>query len=589
MQREIPELGQALSWLPDETLFSLASRYHALSGAIHPWVTCEKLFGHRRRGSAHDFPSCIDEFAASTEGLLGDGPAIAAGRTLLQFYLPWRRIETGREAIAALRGQQIGSLKYLLGLLTSRFGAQHPLKACPRCIEEDSRHFGMAYWHRTHQWPGVWACPDHGCAMKVSKVKVDGEYRYAWALPRLEALVSPFSEWRARGRGDGQLLRLTRLADMSAAACASGPGAFSDVGTLRTVYRSQMVKLAWIDRVDRLNWNVLEHVLQRHLEALSGLPEFARLTVGPHPLRAHLSLLLYDSSAQTHPLRHLLLIEALFPSWQAFLHSHSEAVRNPVELPAAPSRTAGSLQRPTMDVTGTESARQLSREQGVDVHTAMVWRAAAGIAPSRRPKTLKAPVLSRMVVALQAGMSKEEAALQASVSVTTVTRILRTEPGLQSQWHRSRWLLKQQEARAAWSQLLQSRAGMPMRLLRMEAPAAFAWLYRNDRDWLTEQMRLRDALPAVGNHVLAKWRGKDEHLAQEIRSAAVWLAERGVLTLARLQDAVPELAPHLRRLDRLPTTQVVLLAVLQHPRACATLGLRLDGTDSRQSSQGIVD
>jgi hypothetical protein len=43
-------------------------------------------------------------------------------------------------------------------LLTSRFRAHHPLKACEYCFVEDVRDHGWAYWHPQVQvTPRVWS------------------------------------------------------------------------------------------------------------------------------------------------------------------------------------------------------------------------------------------------------------------------------------------------------------------------------------------------------------------------------------------------------------------------------------------------
>ena len=39
--------------------------------------------------------------------------------------------------VATARSPSLGNLKARLGLLASRFGASHPLKACPECMRED--------------------------------------------------------------------------------------------------------------------------------------------------------------------------------------------------------------------------------------------------------------------------------------------------------------------------------------------------------------------------------------------------------------------------------------------------------------------
>src|SRR3546814_4771453 len=47
-------------------------------------------------------------------------------------------------------------------LLTSRFRANHPLKACPACMTKDLDDHQTTYWRLDHQFPGVWHCPVHG-------------------------------------------------------------------------------------------------------------------------------------------------------------------------------------------------------------------------------------------------------------------------------------------------------------------------------------------------------------------------------------------------------------------------------------------
>jgi hypothetical protein len=135
--------GKALpEWLPDELFFSWASRYHLLSGSGQARNTCLALFGHGRWGYQHDFPCPLNSFVAVTQGGFGNADLIARQRTILPFYLAHRDELTARAANAAMAEPAGGMLKYQLGMLTSRFRANHPLKACPQCMRYDSSLYG---------------------------------------------------------------------------------------------------------------------------------------------------------------------------------------------------------------------------------------------------------------------------------------------------------------------------------------------------------------------------------------------------------------------------------------------------------------
>lgn len=44
------------------------------------------------------------------------------------------------------------------------------LKFCPQCFKHETDEIGEAYWHRTHQIPGVLVCPDHRVPLLNSAV-----------------------------------------------------------------------------------------------------------------------------------------------------------------------------------------------------------------------------------------------------------------------------------------------------------------------------------------------------------------------------------------------------------------------------------
>ncbi|WIT14159.1 TniQ family protein [Paucibacter sediminis] len=201
-----------LQWLPGETLFSLVSRLHRLWGHRLADQTADVLFGRRRQGYQHDFPSGLHEFEQNTAGLLGDVKAIALERTLLRFYRPFLSSAKVDEAIAAMAGPSVAHLKFRLGLLTSRFRAHHPLKACAACIAEDRTTYGWAWWHLDHQYPGFWVCLTHGERLLESATKTNGVARFQWQLPELDRPHAwlPWDAAPDRGAAEG-LSRLARL------------------------------------------------------------------------------------------------------------------------------------------------------------------------------------------------------------------------------------------------------------------------------------------------------------------------------------------------------------------------------------------
>ncbi len=172
-----------LSWLPGETLFSLVSRQHAFWGYPGASETSTIMFGRRHAGTQHDFPNALDEFSARTGGVLGAPDDLALNHTLLSYYRPFSSDGLISDCLAMMRGKSVSHLKYRLGLLTSRFRANHPLKACTVCMDQDVAETGWAYWHLEHQYPGIWFCARHAEPLYEATIKSTGVNRFLWALP----------------------------------------------------------------------------------------------------------------------------------------------------------------------------------------------------------------------------------------------------------------------------------------------------------------------------------------------------------------------------------------------------------------------
>ncbi|MBK6004843.1 hypothetical protein JJB11_01960 [Ramlibacter ginsenosidimutans] len=135
-------------------------------------------------------PNRIAFLADETKGLIGTASDIIFGHTLLGFFKSFLNPEALDNSLACMCGENIRHVKYKMGLLTSRFGANHPLKCCPTCIGQDVRSTGWPYRHLAHQAPGVWFCAKHGDRLRCSLLKSTGVQRFDWVLPDTRYLAT---------------------------------------------------------------------------------------------------------------------------------------------------------------------------------------------------------------------------------------------------------------------------------------------------------------------------------------------------------------------------------------------------------------
>lgn len=540
------------AWLPDETLYSLLSRYHALSGHGSAADTALALFGRGRVGTQHDFPQHLDALCARTSGILGVPDELCRQRTVLPFYLPPRPPEVQSAAIDSLRGPSQGMLKYRLGLLTSRFRANHPLKACPDCMHADATNHGIAYWHLAHQFPGAWICPKHGRPLTVASVKSNGALRFGWVLPEIPQL-RPASTSSLHAPA---VRSLSRFAELVWSWSALPAGFCITAAELAAAYRRRIADIGLPARRSA----IAEHYAEA-TAPLRAIPELQALPASANEARPQIDRWVFSPRGGTHPLRHLSLVFWLFPNWASFLQ---QLERHP------PSSNAPTLQGrnpPTpvdprraeflVAVASGNSVSTSARLCGVAVGTGIAWAAAEGIRTPKRPKSLNAPLMQRIASTLRQGLAKTEVAAMHDVSLQTITRLLRSEPGLRTAWRDAQRDLQRIAARAAWDTAMQAAEGLGVSAARAEAPQAYAWLYRNDREWLCDAASQAHARARRRAASRIDWDARDLDLSNAVARAAAAFADNGhppPYRVSEICEAVPELRAKLGALPRLPLT-----------------------------------
>lgn len=566
MQRQAEQFSLHMSgpyplpeWLPDETFFSWASRHHRISGASLPEQTCLALFGRPRQGYQHDFPSPLSAFVEATRGGFGDARLIAQTRTVLPFYLVHRDQATAEDAYSAIAEPNAGMLKYRLGILTSRFRANHPLKACPQCMSEDEHRHGTPYWHLRHQLPGVWVCPRHGLSLLTCITKSTGLERFSWVLPKKDQLVSLHDQGVAI-RSRQALWRLTNLS----MAWTSMPEASFNDAALAMTYRAQLTRAHGFK-----SRTAAAHAYCASVAPLQSIDELRALITSPAQAAHVLNRWVFAPRGSTHPLRHLSLIHWLFEDWQSFLSSYRSATEQQNKDATCEPDDFCSNYRPDprkeealARLRSLEAPTSIAKNLRLATQTVIAWGATAGIRTSRRPKQLKGETHTQVVEALQGGISKVDAAARFEISIQSVTRVLRSEVGLSGAWHQARFEAAQLAARSTWRALVAKHGGLGIKHLRQQESSVYAWLYRNDRVWLKDECQRAASVRTNNSHVL--WDERDRQLSSMVYQAILTFSEQGHkrLRLVDLLAAIPELKAKQGALDRLPlTVKAINLAI----------------------------
>lgn len=572
-----------LAWLPDESLFSLCGRIHSLSANYLASTTCRMLFGHPQRGSAHDFSSRIDSFVRSTEGRLGSSPEVILQHTLLPFYLPLSAPGSTEHAIEAMRGQGIGSLKFQLGLLTSRFRAHHPLKACPVCMGEDQKSFGVAYWHVTHQFPGVWVCTAHSEPLWQADQKATGVGRFLWCLPNPGHLI-PGVRTEADRNHPKNNRYLKSLALNAVALATLSPKVFLAPELMATAYRLRLLELGFMKgknqaRLDRLRAGTAYTQVLRSLRVCN---ELEALPSDDAAAAKEIYRLAFRPVSNAHPLRHLSLITWLFNDFDAFMQAYKGAVNQQEPPPSSwPLSRAFSYKVAQCKSSGSSndspkkqrfqallaegfSVSASARRLSIDVSTGMHWAALAGQSTPSRASILCGYKRTLAISMLEAGISKQGVAEKVGVSIGTITKLLRTQVGLRDHWRSACLERAKQSARTRWLLVTSHNPESGVKSLRLLEPAAYAWLYRNDRGWLDSQVATLRAQPVQGGRQV-NWDERDHALATFIEQIALELSEGGKkhVNLWEIYQRSPELHRMRGKLDRLPKTSQLIKQATQ--------------------------
>ncbi len=296
----------------DMTIYSIVAVAHRLGGRSRGKQTSQSLFGSSCAGLRHDFPSHLDEFCIRTDSVYGNPNELIENATILPFFLRFRPSEVRSEAIALMRGETVEPLKFVLGLPAGPSGANMPFCARGDCIREDKDLHGFSYWHRQHQLPGVFVCQNHETPVLHSNIRGDGLGRSTLFLPDDPEIVSSSKSIIT----ELQIPLLQRLSILSAASLNNTlPNGYSPqilLATYQNGLKQQglLTKGGQVRAIEFVKW------IRDQYHSISKLEPFNRIIDELHV--EGMLRLVRKPRGNFHSVCHLLLINALFGSWDKF-------------------------------------------------------------------------------------------------------------------------------------------------------------------------------------------------------------------------------------------------------------------------------
>ena len=148
---------------PDECLYSVLCRYYVRSGSASYKRTTRELFGNMQcLSTSVFFPIRLDRFdywIPKSAGITRE--SITIDHTMYPYMAMTCSADFRREMKRVISGKVSKYDIDFKGTQKSFDLWPKQLRYCPDCSHEDIISFGEAYWHRSHQLPGMVYCTKH--------------------------------------------------------------------------------------------------------------------------------------------------------------------------------------------------------------------------------------------------------------------------------------------------------------------------------------------------------------------------------------------------------------------------------------------
>jgi hypothetical protein len=475
-----------LNWLEDECFFSLCCRQHGFWANSSARETLALLFGVDIQSYAHDFPAYLNSLNLDAVATWGNAEVIINQHTIAPFFFPFQSTEHIRAHKEAMKGDGLGSIKYKLGLITGRFGSEHPLKACSECILEDRRKHGVAYWHLSHQLPGVTTCAMHDCLLKESTINRQWSRAFSWELPSEKTLINTESAPLTYSAAEG----LKDLSVQVAKFAELGATVQFEPSMVSQVYRTAITLMTPLH-----DKTLIAADFMHHCKKLREHPLFSSLPCSNECAMGFISQMKREPRGRCHPLKHLVFISWLFGSFESFFVAYGEYARE---------NKANKLD----DKEPTTPRLEKKQTKGFISRVIL------------RPKKVFVEVKEKVLASLTGGSSKKRVCEEFGISISTINRILRLNPLVAEKISIATRKNSSLQKRKIWRTTAFNNPELSIKGLRKMIPDIYIWLYRNDRHWLKIQRHSLSSRPR-GNNSTINWDDRDKALCERITGTIV--------------------------------------------------------------------
>ena len=560
---------------PDELLYSLLARYQIRSGDTSPKRIQQELFSSSTVIAVADLPSHLNALVAKLPSDFGwSAEHFIQNHTLFPYYQPFLSRDRAHRIQASMKADNGGNIHTRAGIMASSVKTPQFLRFCPDCLQDDLSQYGESYWHRLHQIPGVLLCPAHGQPLQDSLIPVNGMNRHEYFPANSENCpISPVNTSYSATTVE----KLVGIAQNAAWLLEHDLGG-RDLSWFREKYQTLLIERGLATASGRVHQNQLHDAFLFYYgrEVLAVLDSSIDHQNGD----SWLSAMARAPRKVFHPLRHLLMIDFLTDSIEEFFHAEQRYAPFGEAPWLCLNAAAQHYQQPVITDLSISYSNDLKKPVGT-------FRCSCGMVYSRSgPEESEADryrigkiiaygdvweqKLRELVEVKRMGLRPTARAL--NVDPNTVKRYA-SQLNLETSWQPYRKKPSKkvdietpqlEQQRQIWLDLQQQYPDTSKTTLRGMAPATYAWLYRNDREWLNEHSpALRQP---ISNANRVDWHQRDLQLLEQVKEARETLfnaAEPVRITVSRIGRTIGKLALLEQHLDQMPLTQAYLASVVE--------------------------